>query len=65
MITEKLNRFIYELEYRDYLAMDALSLDEIVQKMLDANPSERQKILDCLRGDIKEKIQTMIEGGLL
>ena len=65
MTVNKLNRFIYELEYRDYLAQGALSLDEIVQKMLDADPPERQKILDCLRGDIKEKIQTMIEGGLI
>ena len=65
MITDKINRYIYELELSDNRALEALSFDEIVDKMLNADPSERQNILDCLRGDSKEKIQTMIQGGLL
>ena len=65
MITDKLNRYIYELDYADNLALDALSLGSIVEKMLNSNPLERQNILNRLSGEIKEKIEKMIEGGLL
>jgi len=65
MITDKLNRYIYELDYRDNLALEATSFDGIVQKMVDADTIERQKILKRLKGDTKKKIETMIKGGLI
>ncbi len=65
MITDKLNRYIYEINYSKRLNIDNLSFDEIVEMILSANEIERQEIMESLKGKTKEKIDAMIEGGLI
>jgi hypothetical protein len=65
MITDKLNRYIAEFEYRDNRALEAKSFDDIVKKLVAASEIERQNILKHLKGGTKKKIETMIKGGLI
>ena len=65
MITDKLNRYIYEIDYNKKFNLGALSFDEVVKLLVSANESERQEIMECLSGEIKEKIDTMVDGGLI
>lgn len=65
MILEKLGRYIYEIDYNNRKNIDTFSFDEIVEMLVSVNEKERQEILESLTGEIKEKIDAMIEGGLI
>jgi hypothetical protein len=65
MITDKLNRYIYEIDYNKKFNINTLSFDEIVEMILTTDKVERQKILERLDDKIREKINAMIEGGLI
>jgi hypothetical protein len=65
MVWNKLNRFIYEIDYNKKFNLGALSFDEIVEMLVSANESERQEIYECLDGEMQEKIDALIEGGIL
>lgn len=65
MITDKLNRYIYEFEYSKKFNISDLSFDEVVEMFVSANEAERQKILESLDRKTRNKIEIMIEGGIL
>lgn len=65
MVWDKLNRFIYEIDYNKKFNLGALSFDEIVEMLLSANESERQEIYECLDKEMQEKIDALIEGGII
>lgn len=65
MILEKLGRYIYEIDYNDRKNINTFSFDEIVEMLLSANKQERKEIIESLKGEIKEKIDAMVEGGLI
>lgn len=65
LITDKLNRYIYEFEYSKKFNISDLSFDEVVEMFVSANEAERQKILESLDRKTRNKIEIMIEGGIL
>ena len=65
MITDDLNRYIYEIDDNKKFNINTLSFDEIVEMIITADKVERQNMLESLDDKIREKIDTMIEGGLI
>lgn len=61
----KINRYLYELNYKDILNIDNLPFEELVEKLISMNEQERKKAIELLDIDKKEKIQEMRAGGLL
>ena len=65
MILNKLNRYLYELSYKEKLNIHNLTFEELVDKLLPMNEQERKEIINLLDPDIKGKIEEMRKGGLL
>ncbi len=65
MITDKLNRYLYEIHHHETLSLESLSPDEVVEKLLVVDQKERQIMMNYLDDEMKQKIQAMIESGLL
>ena len=61
----KINRFLYELEYKDRLNISSLTFEELVDKLVPMNEQERKDIINLLDPDTKDKIEEMRKGGLL
>ena len=62
---DKINRFLYELDYKDRLNIYSLTFEELVEKLVPMNEQERKEIINLLDTDVKEKIEEMRKGGLL
>ena len=65
MITDKLNRYIYEIDYSKRMNVNKLSFEEVVEMLQSANESERKQIMENLSEKVKDKIDALIEGGLI
>lgn len=65
MVLDKISRYIYEINYKEKKNIDALSFDDLVEKLISASETERQEIYECLDDETKEKIDALIEGGLI
>ena len=65
MILNKLNRYLYELSYKEKLNIHNLTFEELVDKLVPMNEQECKEIINLLDPDIKGKIEEMRKGGLL
>ena len=65
MVLDKLGRFIYEFDYSRKKQVNDLEFDEIVEMLLTANIEERCEIFESLNDEIKQKVDAMVEGGLI
>jgi len=65
MILNKLNRYLYELSYKEKLNIHNLTFEELVDKLLPMNEQERKEIINLLDPDIKGKIEKMRKGGII
>lgn len=65
MIITKLNRYLYELSYKDRLNVYGLTFEELVDKLVPMNEQERKDIIKLLDPDTKNKIEEMRKGGIL
>lgn len=65
MILNKLNRYLYEMSYKDKLNIHNLTFEELVDKLVPMNEQERKEIINLLDPDTKGKIKIMIEGGII
>ena len=63
MNLDKMDRFIYELELAS--EPEVLPFEDLVLKMSKLTEDERVEFMDTLDGKTLEKINEMIEGGLL
>lgn len=61
----KINRFLYELEYKDRLNIHNLTFEQLVEKLVPMNEQQRTDIINLLDTDTKNKIEEMKKGGLL
>ena len=62
---DKINRYLYELSYKDRLNIYSLTFEELVEKLVPMNEQERKDIINLLDPDTKDKIEEMRKGGLL
>lgn len=62
---DKINRYLYELSYKDMLNVYGLTFEELVEKLMPMNEQERTEIINLLDPDTKRKIEEMQKGGLL
>lgn len=62
---DKINRYLYELEYKDRLNIYDLTFEELVEKLVPMNEQDRTDIINLLDPDTKDKIEEMRKGGLL
>ena len=62
---DKINRYLYELSYKDRLNIYSLTFEEFVEKLVPMNEQERKDIINLLDPDTKDKIEEMRKGGLL
>jgi len=62
---DKINRYLYELSYKDKLNIHNLTFDELVEKLVPMNEQERTEIINLLEPDTKSKIEEMRKGGIL
>ncbi len=62
---DKINRYLYELDYKDRLNIFDLTFEALVEKLVHMNEHERKNIINLLDTDTKNKIEIMIEGGIL
>ena len=62
---DKINRYLYELSYKDRLNIYGLTFEELVEKLVPMNEQERKEIINLLDPDTKQKVELMISGGLL
>ena len=65
MILTKLNRYIYEAEFKDKLKLKNLSLDKVLEIITKTPEDERDSIISQLSPEVKEKIEEIRKGGLL
>jgi len=65
MILNKLNRYLYELSYKEKLNIHNLTFEELVDKLMPMNEQERKEIINLLDPDIKGKIEKMRKGGII
>jgi len=65
MILNKLNRYLYELSYKEKLNIHNLTFEELVDKLVPMNEQERKEIINLLDPDIKGKIEKMRKGGII
>lgn len=65
MIITKLNRYLYELSYKDRLNVYGLTFEELVDKLVPMNEQERKDIIKLLDPDTKNKIDELIKGGII
>ena len=65
MIITKLNRYLYELSYKDRLNVYGLTFEELVDKLVPMNEQERIDIIKLLDPDTKSKIDELIKGGII
>ena len=63
MLLEKMEKFIYELELAS--EPEILPFEDLVLKMSKLTEDERVEFMDTLDSKTLEKINEMIEGGLL
>lgn len=61
----KINRYLYELTYRDKFDILNLPFDELVEKLALMNEEDRTEITELLDSETKKKITEIIEGGIL
>lgn len=63
MVLEKLERYV---SYIDYLQKeDDIPFDELVEKYTNSNDAERVKMLFELSDKNRNKIKSLVDGGLL
>lgn len=62
---DKINRYLYELSYKDRLNIYGLTFEELVEKLVPMNEQERNGIINLLDPDTKGKVEEMRKGGLL
>ena len=62
---DKINRYLYELSYKDRLNIYSLTFEELVEKLVPMNEQERKDMINLLDPDTKDKIEEMRKGGLL
>ena len=65
MILNKLNRYLYEMSYKDKLNIHTLTFEELIDKLVPMNEQERKEIINLLDPDIKGKIEKMRKGGII
>jgi len=65
MILNKLNRYLYEMSYKDKLNIHNLTFEELIDKLVPMNEQERKEIINLLDPDIKGKIEKMRKGGII
>ena len=61
----KINRYLYEFNYKDLFDIRKNSFEELVEKLVPMNEQERKEIINLLDPDTKNKIEIMIEGGII
>ena len=62
---DKINRYLYELNYKKLLNISDLSFEGLVEEILPLNKQQRKEIIKLLDSDTKNKIKIMIEGGII
>lgn len=53
MILNKLNRYLYELSYKDRLNIYGITFEELVDKLVPMNEQQRKEIIELLDPDTK------------
>ena len=62
---DKINRYLYELSYKDRLNIHNLTFEQLVEKLVPMNKQQRTDVINLLDTDTKNKIEEMRKGGLL
>ncbi len=66
MILDKLDRYIYESEYKERLELKIPCCFDKILELLAISDSEKQaKIISVLDEETKQKVQDMMDGGVL
>jgi hypothetical protein len=60
----RLNRYLYEVDFKEKLKYRKLTLDEALE-LITGSPDNIEEIISGLAPDVKEKIEEIREGGLL
>ena len=62
---DKINRYLYELSYKDRLNIHNLTFEELIEKLVPMNEQERTEIINLLDHDTKRKVEEMQKGGII
>ena len=62
---DKINRYLYEVSYKDRLNIYGLTFEKLVEQLVPMNEQERNEIINLLDPDTKEKVEEMRKGGIL
>jgi hypothetical protein len=62
---DKINRYLYELSYKDRLNISNLTFEDLVEKLILMNEQERTKIINLLEPDTRKKIKEIQKGGII
>jgi len=65
MILTKLGRILYEIDYKDKLDTIRLPFDKLIERLAQSSKEDKDFILSRLDEETKQKVNEMIEGGLL
>ena len=65
MRLSKIDRILYEMDYREKMDIDKLPFDKLIEKLAKMSKGEVQDALPRLNENKRQKVEQMIEGGLL
>ena len=65
MKLSKIDRILYEIDYRDKMDIVKLPFDALNEKLANISEGEEQEVLPKLNKNKRQKVEQMIEGGLL
>lgn len=66
MILDKLDRYIYESEYKEKFELEIpCCFDQLLELLAKSDNDKREKIIKVLDEETKQKVQEMIDGGVL
>lgn len=66
MILDKLDLYINESNYKEQLELEIpCCFDKLLELLVISNENKREKIISVLDEDTKQKVQDMIDGGVL
>lgn len=61
----KINRYLYELTYKDKLNISKLTFEELIEKIIPMSGQDRKDVMNLLDTDTRNKIEEMRKGGLI
>jgi hypothetical protein len=65
MVLTKLDRYLYEIDYKDNLKLRGITFDEVLEMVAKLPKDEREEVIAQLPDEVKVKIEEIQQGGLL